>query len=215
MMEKVLKFLEKLNLEEYGSKLEEVGYDDLDQILNIDQEELKELLNAIGMTKLGHINRLKKAIADHCKSRIAVPDDGSVSEVESENVVESVNISPAKMNYPKCIRHLYIPNPLTKRYLYYNLVLKSLFEDIYEDVDPNFFISYVSSQREERWSFESESLQLKSSADSLFDPAHSMNINIVRLCSEDYGVRKGKGHDFKILCSVKRGGVILLKCYIL
>ena len=57
----ISKWLRNNNLGEYANILIDNGYDDLDQMSEMTICELQETLQALGITKRGHVERFQKA----------------------------------------------------------------------------------------------------------------------------------------------------------
>ena len=87
---KISSFLEETNLAIYNTAFLNNGYDDLDQILRMDEEEVKQMLVDVGMEARGHVLRLKKAV----KIRRSVNDNPVDNLVHpSPVVVDNVEIA--------------------------------------------------------------------------------------------------------------------------
>ena len=62
---------------------------------------------------------------------------------------------------PKPVQELHIINPHNKQLIFYNSLLKELYDDIYEIISPVQFVQYLLSQRILRWQIVKGSDQVK------------------------------------------------------
>lgn len=58
----VSNWLESIKLEEYYSAFEDQGYEDMSLLLNLSDDEVKDLFQNVGITKHGHILKIKKSL---------------------------------------------------------------------------------------------------------------------------------------------------------
>ncbi len=67
----LFKLLEKANLSQYMSLFVEQGGDDIDQLLEADETEFKEIVDLVGMSaKPLHVKRFRKAIDEYRNSKL-------------------------------------------------------------------------------------------------------------------------------------------------
>ena len=66
----VIKWLEDIGLSDYKNNFIAEGYDDLVFIMNFNEEQLDELVDDVGMTKKGHVMKLKVELQKLKASRV-------------------------------------------------------------------------------------------------------------------------------------------------
>ncbi len=169
-------FLKQNKLDVYIDNFEDVGYDDMNQLLSMNNNELMSVATETNIEKPGHIKRfiadfeiLKSSSASSsgqtsssssASSTSTSKDSGNQEScTQSQGDVASINKSDHgddPKNLPKAIQDMYIPNPHNEQLKFYNALLFSLHKSSYDLISPVQFENYVMSQRHQRWSVEKE-----------------------------------------------------------
>lgn len=73
----VSEWLKSINLGQYCEKFESEGYDDLEFLVKLNENEVKDLFIDVGMSKSGHIVKFKKSLFELQSQPV---ESGSLSE---------------------------------------------------------------------------------------------------------------------------------------
>ena len=95
----VSEWLKSINLGQYYEKFENEGYDDLEFLVKLDENEVKDLFINVGMSKSGHIVKFKKSLLE-LQSQSA--ESGSLLTKESnttEKVINTLKIKSQSSTY--------------------------------------------------------------------------------------------------------------------
>lgn len=57
-------WLNSISLGQYFEKFESEGYDDLEFLVKLGEDEVEDLIKHIGMSKAGHVLKLKKSLGE-------------------------------------------------------------------------------------------------------------------------------------------------------
>ena len=175
-MEEVGEFLKRNKFDVHIDNLEDVGYDDMNQLLSMNNNELMSVATETNIEKPGHIKRFIAAIeilksssasssgqtssSSSASSTSTSKDSGNQEScTQSQGDVATIDKSDHgddPKNLPKAIQDMYIPNPHNEQLKFYNALLFSLHKSSYDLISPVQFENYVMSQRHQRWSVEKE-----------------------------------------------------------
>ena len=175
-MEEVGKFLKRNKLDVYIDNFEDVGYDDMNQLLSMNNNELMSVAAETSIEKPGHIKRfiadieILKSSSASSSGQTSASSSASTSSTSEDcgnqegctqiqGDVATINENDHgddPKNLPKAIQEMYIPNPHNEQLKFYNALLFSLHKSSYELISPVQFESYVMSQRHQRRSVEKE-----------------------------------------------------------
>jgi hypothetical protein len=101
MADEIRTFLEKNNLSQYVNKFMELGYDDLNQLLNMQPEEIIDVLKEVALyDKPGHRKRFVSAIEIlSSKTKHGVQDKDTASQCTTQMSSASHNVTTCKCIY--------------------------------------------------------------------------------------------------------------------
>ncbi len=101
MADEIRTFLEKNNLSQYVNKFLELGYDDLKQLLDMQQEEIIDVLKEVALyDKPGHRKRFVSAIQIlSSKTKHGVQDKDTASQCTTPMSSASHNVTTCKCIY--------------------------------------------------------------------------------------------------------------------
>eukprot|EP00112_Aurelia_sp_Birch-Aquarium-sp1_P006896 Seg1753.6 transcript_id=Seg1753.6/GoldUCD/mRNA.D3Y31 product="hypothetical protein" protein_id=Seg1753.6/GoldUCD/D3Y31 len=176
--DRLRQWLGEINLQQYADRFYEEGYDDITQIILMNEAEIDEMLQETGLEKkAGHKKRFKS-------NWIILRSKENAHRVGVENPTiskQNHQVAPDSFQVPAYLIDLEIPNVGTSRRLqYYNGVLKQISQSADGLVSPLQLHDYIVSQREKRWSIKEDSDQLEHEKASLLDPTSGYGQNIAK-----------------------------------
>ena len=132
--EEINVFLNGCKLGCYSESFISNGYDDLNQILEMNKEDLNNLKDDVGITLKGHVMRFDAAVTAkksllHNPLCVEASANTSVAS-SSRNIADNVPVSDAT-KLPPLVNDIIVPNPLTDRQKLMNDITLELYRDSY------------------------------------------------------------------------------------
>ncbi len=133
MADKIDMFLESINLKlEYLQRFKDSGYDDLDLIKSLTDQECQEMFTLVGMSaKPGHILKFKKALSALLAKQ---------TETVDKSTPTSSELKQTKVQTSKCIWYVFIPHVIHPWAVYYI----KIFRVSLSECNQNFYIIIYS-----------------------------------------------------------------------
>ena len=94
-MEEVKQLLKAINLECYSCSFEEQGYDDMDVLIDLSEEELNDAMLHIGVTKPGHRLKIRISLKIERNKRNNPPPE--------DTKADGINVAEEESQSCKCL----------------------------------------------------------------------------------------------------------------
>ena len=119
-------FLTSLKLQQYIDAFDEQGFDDLDFLKTLSEEQFESCMVTVGVTKMGHMIRIKNGLK---AANLAPTSPEPAATASTEDTTPPTPTSPTTTS----------PNEISPQITFFNHVLKEVYETAYDSAVPRLY----------------------------------------------------------------------------